>query len=199
MPRKVDHDERRSQIVAALLAFAGREGLHKVSLRNVASEAGVSLRLVQYYFKSKAFLMQAGLSYLEERSHKRWTQRLAKLPQPTSCRAVLEAFFEEALPSKQQSREFHLLWTSYAMLAMTDRDISDDSFVDGPNRLQERLASILGQGKAEGEFHENIDIAREAPILLGLVHGLGTAVLIGQQSYDEAKASLVFHLERLGR
>ncbi|MDZ5697470.1 helix-turn-helix domain-containing protein [Chelativorans sp. M5D2P16] len=38
------------------MRVASHEGLHAVSFRAVATEAGVSLRLVQYYFGTKAGL-----------------------------------------------------------------------------------------------------------------------------------------------
>ena len=83
------------------------------------------------------------------------------------------------------------------MLAMTDPEISDRTFVESPNRLQERVASILKQGKAAGEFVREIDPEAEAYILLALIHGLGTAVLVGQQSADIASSSYAYHLDRL--
>jgi AcrR family transcriptional regulator len=197
MPRIVDHDERRSEIIAALVAFAAREGLHNVSMRAIAAEAGVSLRLVQYYFENKAGLMQAGLRFLEDRSNARWSQRLSSSTNQPSAKAVLVSLFEEALPIDREARDFHLLWTSYAMLAMTDPDIPDRTFVEGPNRLQQRLCEILARGKVAGDLDKDIDVEHEAAVLLGLIHGLGTAVLVGQQTGDAALQHLKFHLEKL--
>ncbi|MBF6290125.1 TetR family transcriptional regulator [Nocardia cyriacigeorgica] len=48
MPRTVDHVQRRAQLADAVVAVAAREGLHAVTIRAVAAEAGVSLRFVQY-------------------------------------------------------------------------------------------------------------------------------------------------------
>lgn len=197
MPRMVDHDQRRSMILNAFVSVAARNGLHAVTMRAVAAEAGISLRLVQYYFETKAGLMGAGLRHLEEHSNARWSQRLAALPQPPSARQILHALFAEALPTDRQSRDFHLLWMSYAVLAMTDPVMPDQSFVDGPNRLQQRIATILEQGSAGGEFRDGMDVAMEAAVLLGLIHGLGTAVLIGQQTAESAMSRLVFQVERM--
>ncbi|MGQ7792486.1 TetR/AcrR family transcriptional regulator [Faunimonas sp. B44] len=197
MPRTVDHDQRRSVILKAFIAVAARAGLHAVSLRAVAAEAGVSLRLVQYYFDTKAGLMQSGLTYLEDVSNKRLMVRLQSSGRSPTARRTLEALFAVALPTDVESRQFHLLWTSYAMLAMTDPDISDRTFVDSPMRLHERIASILEYGKAEGEFSNQIDHTAEASILVALIHGLGTAVLVGQQSTDTAYASFTYHLDGL--
>lgn len=197
MPRTVDHDQRRSVILRAFVAVAAREGLHAVSLRAVATEADVSLRLVQYYFDSKAGLMQAGLAHLEYLSNERLKARLQSSGRFPTARATLEALFAVALPTDVESRQFHLLWTSYAMLALTDPEISGRTFVDSPNRLQERIVSILEQGKAAGEFVRKIDPKVESHILLALIHGLGTAVLVGQQSADIASFNFAFHLDRL--
>lgn len=197
MPRTVDHDQRRSMILEAFMAVAAREGLHAVSLRAVAAEAGISLRLVQYYFDTKAGLMQSGLTHLEDMSNECLRARLQSSGQSPTARGTLEALFAVALPTDVESRQFHLLWTSYAMLAMTDPEISDLTFVDSPNRLQERIASVLEKGKAEGEFHHALNLKAEVSILVALIHGFGTAVLVGQQTTETAFSSFAHHLDRL--
>ena len=77
MPKRVDHAQRRAHIADALVRVAASEGLHAVTMRGVAAEAGMSLNLVQYYFDSKAKLMHAALERLERQSHERWSARLA--------------------------------------------------------------------------------------------------------------------------
>ena len=54
MPRRVDHVERRAHITAALLRIAATRGLQAVTMREVAAEAGLSLRLVQYSHERQA-------------------------------------------------------------------------------------------------------------------------------------------------
>lgn len=197
MPRTVDHEERRSTILEAFMRVAARDGLHSVSLRGVAAEADVSLRSVQYYFETKARLMQSGLTALETSSNERLSARLRALGPSPGARATLEAYFAVALPTDHESHQFHLLWTSYAMLAMTDPEISDRTFVDGPNRQQKRIASLLEKGMSEGDFHRELDSEIEATILISLIHGLGTAVLVGQQTAARAFASFGHYLDRL--
>ncbi|GAB3484352.1 TetR/AcrR family transcriptional regulator [Amycolatopsis cihanbeyliensis] len=194
MPKTVDHAERRAQIVAGLLRLAGRAGLHAVTMRSVAAESGVSLRLVQYYFRSKAQLMQAALEHLERESHRRWTDRLAGRADP---RAVLEAFLVEGLPTDEQSRTFHLLWTSYAVLAMTDPELAEQPFVAGPNRLERQLAEVLRRARAGGELAANAEPDVEAARLLTLNHGLGTSVMVGQRTAEDATRVLRYHLDAL--
>ncbi|KAB8163915.1 TetR family transcriptional regulator [Lysobacter maris] len=196
MPPHQDHERRCEQILQAMTAIAVRDGLHSVSMRTVAAAAGVSLRLVQYYFGSKAALMRAGLERLEARGMQRWAARTpADADGP--ARDVLLALFAEALPVDDERRAFHVLWMAYAVLAMTDAEIPERAFVDGPDRLQAHIAATLEHGVAKGQFRADLDIALESVALLGLLHGLGTAVLVGQQRADTAMAAVAAHLDRL--
>lgn len=197
MPRTVDHGERRARIADGLVRVAAREGLHAVTMRSVAAESGVSLRLVQYYFQNKAELMHAALERLERQSHQRWAARLAELPSPPSPRAYIEACLAEALPSDEPSRAFHLVWTSYAVLAMTDQTLAEQPFVAGPNRLEHQLADVLRRAQADGELPAELDADSEAARLLTLGHGLGTSVLVGQRTPQAAMAVLRYHLDGL--
>lgn len=197
MPRTVDHGERRSTILEAFVRVAAREGLASLTLRAVAAEARISLRLVQYYFETKAGLMQAGLALLETESNRRWEKRIAELPQPPSARLTLRALFEEALPTDKTSRDFHLLWMSFAILAQTDTEISSRPFLDGPNRIRQRIAEILDQGKSNGEIHPKVDTETEAAILLGILNGFANAVLVGQMTADLALAHIIHQLNHL--
>lgn len=197
MPKTVDHDERRALIADGLVRVAGRDGLHAVTMRSVAAESGVSVRLVQYYFQSKAGLMHFTLEHLEQQSNERWAARLSRLPSPPPPRAFVEEFLAEALPTDEQSRTFHLVWTSYALLAMTDSELAEQPFVEGPNRLERRLADVLIQAQRNGELDSELDAVSEAASLLTLSHGLGTSVLVGQRTAESARVVLRYHLERL--
>ncbi|WP_216215688.1 TetR/AcrR family transcriptional regulator [Amycolatopsis aidingensis] len=199
MPRTVDHAERRAHIAEALVRVAARDGLHAVTMRTVAAEAGMSLRLVQYYFDTKAQLMVGALRYLEQQSHRRWAARLATWPDPPPPRAFIEAFFDEALPTDEQSRVFHLVGTSYAVLAMTDPELAHEPFVTGIGILDRQVTDALERAEADGQLAAGLDISTEVAHLLALNHGLGTSVLIGHRTPDEAKTVLRRHLDRLFR
>jgi len=197
VPRTVDHAQRRALIIEGLLRVAAREGLNTVTMRSVAAESGVSLRLVQYYFESKAQLMNAALERLERQSHERWEERLTEQGSPPSARAFLETFFAEAFPTDEQSRTFQLVWMSYAVLAMTDPELAEQPFIEGPNRLERQLAEVLRRAQTEGELASDLDASAEAARLLAINHGLGTSVLVGQRTAKAAKAVAQYHLDQL--
>ncbi len=197
MPKRVNHRERRCEIIDALLQTAGEEGLHAVSMRTVAAKAGVSLRQVQFYFGDKASLMQSALERLEELSHARWEQRKQQLPQTPTVRQHLEAFLEEALPTDEESRLFQRVWSAYAILAMNDQELAKKPFVEGPKRLEKQLATIFASGQERGELLESIAPLIESARLLALNHGLGMSVLVGQRTPKQAMAILHYHLDSI--
>lgn len=196
MPKRVDHGLRRAQIIDGLVRCAAREGLHAVTMRGVADEAGVSLRLVQYYFQSKSQMMQAALESLEADSVAQWADRITASAS-SSVRARLEAFLAAALPTDEQSRTHHLLWTSYAVLSVTDTDMAEQPFVDGPNLRERELAQLLRNAIDDGELPVDRDPGIEAGRLLTLSHGLGTSVLVGQRTITTAQRILQYHLDQM--
>ena len=98
MPRRVDHGERRAHITAALLRIAGTRGLQAVSMREVAAEAGISLRLVQYYASDKPTLLRLGLDELAARLDRRIRERAAARGTGLAPRAVVEVVLTSILP-----------------------------------------------------------------------------------------------------
>ncbi|MCQ4198813.1 TetR/AcrR family transcriptional regulator [Streptomyces sp. NPDC058783] len=197
MPRTADHAQRRAQIIDGLVRLATRSGLHAVTMRAVATEAGVSVRLVQYYFETKAQLLLAALRQLEEDSHARWAARLAAQHDPQSPRERVEALLAEALPTDEASRTFHLLWTSCAMLAMIDPELAAQPFAEGPDRLEVQLAELLRRAQSDGVLDREVDPDAEAARLLALSHGLGTSVLVGRRTAQSAADLLGYHLDRM--
>lgn len=102
---------RRDGIFDAVDRLLGREGIPGVSMRNVAAEAGVSLRLVQYYGKDKATLLSAALERASDRSIRRWRE-LREQAGPASLRSVVEGFFAATLPVDDETRAFHRISVS---------------------------------------------------------------------------------------
>ncbi|MFF8371750.1 TetR/AcrR family transcriptional regulator [Streptomyces lydicus] len=197
MPKRVDHEERRTQIAEALVRVAGRRGLHAVGMREVAAEAGVSLRLVQYYFETKEKLLLYGLQQLAGQLGARVAARLRTAGDNPGPRATIEALLRESLPTDEESRTFHLVYTSYAVLAVTDEALAAQPFTDGPNAAEDAVTRLLQQAQDARLTAPDMDARREAAGLLAMSAGLGTSILVGQRTPDSALAVLRLHLDRL--
>ncbi|MFF8785115.1 TetR/AcrR family transcriptional regulator [Streptomyces sp. NPDC015125] len=197
MPKRVDHEERRTQIAEALVRVAGRRGLHAIGMRDVAAEAGVSLRLVQYYFETKEKLLLHGLQQLTTGLGARIAGRVRAAGNAPGPRGLIEAILLESLPTDEESRTFHLVYTSYAVLSVTDEALAAQPFIDGPNAAEDVVADQLERAREAGLTAPGTDVRTEAISLLALSAGLGTSVLVGQRTPEAAAAVLRHHLDRL--
>ncbi|MFD8699524.1 TetR/AcrR family transcriptional regulator [Kitasatospora purpeofusca] len=197
MPKLVDHDERRAQIVDALLRTAADTGLHAVTMRSVAVEAGISVRLVQYYFDTKEQLLLAAVNRLTTRMGERVRDRVrATGPSPTP-RDIVEAVLLEAVPTDEESRVFHLVHTEYAVLSVTDTALGGRDFLAAPDEMEAFLVGQLEAAQRSGATDPRLDAHQEAAVLLAASAGLGLSVLLGQRTPEDAIAALRYHLGRV--
>ncbi|WP_371677752.1 TetR/AcrR family transcriptional regulator [Streptomyces sp. NBC_01276] len=199
MPKLVDHEERRTQIAEALIQVAGRRGLHAVGMRDVAAEAGVSLRLVQYYFQTKEKLLFYGLQHLTNRFTARVGARLAAAGPDPGPRATIEALLLGSLPTDEESRTFHLLYTSYSILSVTDEALAAQPFIDNPEAAENALAGLLEGAQGSGLADPGVAARTEAVSLLAMAAAMGTSILVGQRTPESAVAVLRHHLDRVFR
>ncbi|MET9655746.1 TetR/AcrR family transcriptional regulator [Streptomyces sp. NPDC006510] len=197
MPKRVDHEERRGRIAEALVRVAGRRGLHAVGMRDVAAEAGVSLRLVQYYFGTKEKLLLYGLQHLTDRFTARVGARLRADDRAPGPRATIEALLLTSLPTDEESRTFHLLYTSYAILSVTDEALAAQPFIDNPDAAEDALTGLLRQAQEAGLADPGVDARTEAIGLLAMAAGMGTSILVGQRGPESAIEVLRHHLDRI--
>jgi AcrR family transcriptional regulator len=204
VPKRVDHAERRRQIADALLRTAATRGLHATGMREVAAEAGVSLRLVQYYFGTKEELLLAAMQHLAARFGERVLAR-ARLKQaggsggPASPRDVIAAILTEALPVDGERRTFTILYTAYLALSLTDPALAIAPLVKNSGAVIDVVAAQLRAAQAAGDTPADLDPDLEAFSLLAMSAGLGTSVLAGQSSAGQAQAVIDYHLDRLFR
>ncbi len=200
MPKRVDHEERRQQIADALLRTAAARGLHATGMREVAAEAGVSLRLVQYYFGTKEELLLAAMQYLAARFGARATARFTGASGsagPASPRDVIAAILAEGLPADDERRTFHLLYTAYLALSLTDPALAIAPLVKNSGTVIGVVAAQLRAAQAAGDTPAHLDPDLEAFSLVAMSAGLATSVLAGQSSPGQAQAVTDYHLGRL--
>ncbi|MFD5438338.1 TetR/AcrR family transcriptional regulator [Kitasatospora sp. NPDC127067] len=196
MPKLVDHEERRAHIIDALLRSAASSGLHSVTMRSVAIEAGVSVRLVQYYFDTKEQLLLAAMTRLTARMGER-VQRRVRASGAADPRGIIEAVLLEAVPTDDESRAFHLIHTEYAVLSITDPALGGPQFLAAPDEMEAFLTAQLTAAQQAGDADPGLDARHEAVVLLAVSAGLGLSVLLGQRTADEATTVLRYHLGRL--
>ena len=200
MPKRVDHEERRRQIADALLRTAVTHGLHATGMREVAAEAGVSLRLVQYYFGTKEELLLAAMQHLAVRFSERGMARIRRLKETAGALRpydVIAAILTEGLPADDERRTFTVLYTAYFALSLTDPALAISPLVRNSDAVINVVAAQLRAAQAAGDTPAHLDPDLEAFSLLAMSAGLGTSILGGQSSVEQAQAVIDYHLDRL--
>ena len=200
MPKRVDHEERRRQIADALVRTAAARGLHAAGMREVAAEAGVSLRLVQYYFGTKEELLLAAMQHLAARFGERAVARFRQASgpgRPASPRDLIAAILAEALPADDDRRTFYVVYTAYLALSLTDPALAIAPLVKNSDTVTGVVAAQLRAAQTAGDTPTHLDPDLEALSLMAMSAGLATSVLAGQSSIQQAQALIDYHMDRL--
>ncbi len=193
MPKVVDHDERRRQITDAVCRITLRGGLGAATFRQVADEAGMSVRLIQHYFGTKAALLDITQQHVGERS----TARLMRWIEATdgSARAVLEAFLKSFVPVDDESRVAALMYIALYTESIV-ATIEEPGHSQRTTEAQMAYDAVFGQLQ-RGPLVAGVDPEREARLITALMPGLGQYVLDETITAEEAYDTVDYHLARL--
>lgn len=103
MPKIVDHEQRRQQLVEAVWRVINRRGLDNTTVREIALESGYSTGSLAHYFPTKDDILRSAL----ERADQQIRDRLDRMPAGARPVTRLRAALREALPL-DEVREFEL-------------------------------------------------------------------------------------------
>ncbi|WP_181781536.1 TetR/AcrR family transcriptional regulator [Pseudonocardia pini] len=171
MPKQVDHAERRELIADAVLAVVARGGLEEASVRHVAAEAGVSVGMVQHYFRTKDELMRCALERVGARVQARMGEGVE------TPREMLRALFRQLLPlDEERAREGRVV-LAFLAYATVRPEVGAELRADSSALRAHFAAGVVGSPLSP-------EVA--AAGLFALLDGLGVQVLSGQLSVEAA-------------
>ncbi|MBB5787677.1 TetR/AcrR family transcriptional regulator [Jiangella mangrovi] len=120
MPKVVDHEQRRREIVDAVLRVVVRDGAAGASVRTVAAEAGWSTGALRHYFATQRELREFTARMVTERVGARIRAYVGEhefaLPLPELAAGILE----QLIPLDEQRREEYQLWLAIGEWSRTD-------------------------------------------------------------------------------
>ena len=138
------------------------------------------------------------MQHLAARFAARATARFRQAGQsPASPRDVIAAILAESLPADEERRTFHLVYTAYLALSLTDPALAIAPLVKNSGAVAGVLAAQLRAAQAAGDAPAHLDPDLEALTLMTMSAGLATSVLAGQSTADQAQAVIDYHLDRL--
>jgi AcrR family transcriptional regulator len=157
---------RAYALVRSAYQVIARQGSHRLSLQDVADQAGVSKGMVLYYFKSKENLFLVTMRWALERTEARIRRRIAGVDDPHE---VVAALVDAVFIGPEQNRDFCLLYLDlieHAARVPSFGQLSGMAF-EIINGLYEE---VIRDGVARGGFRV-ADPAAAAAAMRALIEG----------------------------
>jgi AcrR family transcriptional regulator len=117
-----DLSEREIALVRSTYRVIARQGVRRLSLQNVADEAGVSKGLILYHFKTKDRLLLTTMRWALHRTETRIRDRLNGVEDPRETIGVL---LDAVFIGPEQNRDFHLVYLDLVEHAARDASFSE--------------------------------------------------------------------------
>lgn len=184
MPRLADHDARRRQITDAATRVVAAEGLEATTFKRVAVEAGVSIRLVQYYFGDKATLLRMTLESVIGAAAARFGSELDRLGSGHSADEALLAIVRELLPADAPRRREAVVLLAFHASSLTTGEVDSEHAVAPVRALESVFVHYLG--RARGLAPDHPQLASDAALLSAASTGLVQGMLAGHLTADDA-------------
>jgi len=121
MPKIVDHDQRRREIVEVTWRFIAREGIEKLNLRDLAAAAGYANGALKPYFPTRDALLAATFNFVADATN----QRIYKKANGLQGLEAIEAFAREVLPLDELRRNEARIAVHFWHLALGDSKLVD--------------------------------------------------------------------------
>jgi AcrR family transcriptional regulator len=179
MPKNVDHEERREELLAAVWRVIVRDGLDRATIRSIAKETGWSSGVLAHYFMDKDDILVSALRLAHERIEARWEEKLDGL----SGMAALRELVLDNLPlddERERETRFLMNYWSRSMRTAPNTGRDPETWRRGP-RLVDRLAGLAAEAQAAGEIAAEHDPTNLAERLLALIDGLSLHALLDPQ------------------
>src|SRR5215475_9307218 len=167
MPKIVDWDARRDEILAATWRVIARDGIARATIRAIAREAGCSRGILAHYFDDKADILGSALVM----SHRRVVARMETSAAGLTGLAALRVVMLEALPlddERDLEAQIEISFWGRALGNPELRTVQNAEF----DRFARRLRGYLAEARELGELRDGVDIDVAAHQLLVLIDGL---------------------------
>ncbi|WP_086825104.1 TetR family transcriptional regulator C-terminal domain-containing protein [Allokutzneria sp. NRRL B-24872] len=180
MPKVIDPELRRAQVVHALLRLTAERGLDEVSVAKVAAAAGVSVGLVQHYFATKDEMLLLAFHTIDERFDerlRRWLedsgQDLAEVP----ARSLVREALSQLMPLDDERADEVRVWLAFCARGAATPQLAK-VYETALLRRVEQMTDALRRGRAAGEIAPGLDLEAEALHLLAFAEGLAQQALL---------------------
>jgi AcrR family transcriptional regulator len=167
LPKIVDWDARRDEILSATWRVIARDGLARATIRAIAREASCSPGILAHYFDDKADILGSALLM----SHRRVAARMDAGTAGLSGLDALRVVMLEALPLDERrdlEAQIEISFWGRALGTAELRELQHSEF----DHLCARLHRHLKEADERGELAGSVDISLATHQLVVLIDGL---------------------------
>ncbi|MGN9838839.1 TetR/AcrR family transcriptional regulator [Nonomuraea sp. H19] len=173
MPKIVDHDERRREVLSAARRVIVRDGIDAATTRAIAKEAGYSNGVLAHYFTDKDDILLSAL----RQSHQRIRARLAGKVEGVTGLAALRELLLDNLPLDAERTQETRLEVSFWSRSLASERLAEVQRAEAAE-LRAVVRDLLGQARAAGELRTDDNLDDLTEHLLALVDGLSLHLLL---------------------
>ncbi|MBT2521074.1 TetR/AcrR family transcriptional regulator [Arthrobacter sp. ISL-28] len=188
MPKIVDHDERRLELVDATWRIIARLGIEGATMREIATEAGFANGALKPYFPTKDTLLTFAFSHVFNRTN----ERIAEVTAGKAGIAALRAFCVEVLPLDEERINEARIVIPFWQKAINDPGkaaIHRDSM----EQWHAAILEYLAQARKSGDVSSAVDDSTVAGHLLNML--LGAQIAAALAPHGQADLGLAEQLE----
>ncbi|HBM86913.1 MAG TPA: hypothetical protein DD437_00050 [Rhodobiaceae bacterium] len=178
MPKKIDPNERRRELVLASWDVLCADGLEGVSLRRVADAANCTTGRIAHYFEGRDQLLIASLRMANAQAAERM-QAIAESEADSLKR--LRAILMESLPLDTRRLKEWQVWLSFWAASIGHKDLA----VENQRRYAEWRAALQSALRA---LTSESDATILADRLVTLIDGLGIGVTLDPSKEKRRRA-----------
>ena len=172
MPKIVDHDQRRSEIISAMWRVVDNGGVNSVSVRSIAASAGVSKTNIGHYFDSQPHLLALGAAESAASVSARIVASdLGDDPLVEATNLLMRMVPDTAAKRRRASVWLHVI----DMCA--DNPGTEELVLDIESAHTDAITHIVEQLRARKLLHRGRDVAAEVAALHALVDGVALQAL----------------------
>jgi AcrR family transcriptional regulator len=174
MPKKVDHEARREELVRAAWRVIAARGIDEVTIREIARESGYSAGVLAHYFKNKDDLLAHALRLSHTRIRKRYDAEVEETPAAVDA---LRAILIDNLPMDEQRELETRIEMSFWARALRNEELHEiqQNESETLRTLLRELVEEAQKDKAISKKHDREEILE---LLGAMIDGISLHALL---------------------
>jgi len=173
MPKKVDHEARREELVLAAWRVIAARGIDEVTIREIARESGYSSGVLAHYFENKDDLLAHALRL----SHTRIRRRYDDEVQAPVAADALKAILLDNLPLDEQRDLETRIEMSFWARALRNEALHEIQQQESET-LWALLRELVEKAQADGAIAADHDREEILELLGAVIDGISLHALL---------------------